>query len=353
MVTLEERLEAHDSAEARAELLERERYALDERYVQALLPGLAALTARLSGTLLAAGQALSAALRADGARALTEAALPGRTGDPQALAAHSAQDLEASDDPHLLRLAGELRWLSEGAESEEAALRPALISAAEGLADLQAVDAERERLRALEAWVMQAPRARRVSSRTYTVTEGETLADIAEAVLGERERWDELPRLYGLYPPYFSATPRLGAISPGTRLPLPPQSRVLEEEGLGLTFALDVSPGPRGGQDWDLAAQGGAGLASDRGLAAFATDLALRAATPLGSLDGEDNYGVAEVAGLPSTVASVYVQLAATEALREDPRVERLVVDPRGTSSLTGVFVAGVVAVPRPELLGE
>lgn len=93
-------------------------------------------------------------------------------------------------------------------------------------------------------------------------------------------------------------------------------------------------------------------MATDRGLTALATDLALRAATPFGSLDGERDYGVAVVAGQPGSRGGVYAQIVASEALRLDPRVERVVIDASRTSVATGVFVADVIVIPRPELLG-
>lgn len=343
----------HESVEFRVDALEAAHVKLDERYAAALLPGLDLLLTRLTAlpALREAALSLRAQLARDGARALTEAELPAPAGDPLALAREDAATLP-QDDPLLARLAGDLLFLAGGAEDYAGdVLLPALTRAAESVVDLRELDALRDALREVVDEVATAPRSRRITPRFFTVLAGQDLRDIAEGVYGDRERFPDLIEAYHLYPPYLADTPREGVLAPGTRLLLPPDVEDLEAEGLGITFALDVQAGPHGGQVWDLIAQDGVGLATDRGLSAFATDLALRLATPLGSLDGEPNYGVLPVAGVDASVAGVYAQVAAVEAIREDERVERVVVNPRGSSALTGVFVGGVIAVPRPELL--
>ena len=351
-------LGAGPSIEERVDALELAHLAVDELHAHSLRPGLRVIGERLTGITALAGlrlacHSLEEEIALGGAQAMVESTFAFPASDPaaQLSSAVAALLLAFPEDPLMTLLAADLTLFGEAALSVSEALLPALLHAAESASDLSAVDAARSGLIQQTSAVAASPRSRRITPRYAVVRSGQELPDIAQMLYGDAEQWPRLIDAYQLYPPYLSETSQPGRLTPGQRLLLPPDPEDAEAQGLGITLALDVRRNPNGGQLWDIIAQDGQGLATDQGLPAFATDLALRLATPLGSLDGEDNYGVTPVAGLPASLTGIYAAVVAAETLKEDARVLKVVFNPAGSSAISGVLVGGVLVVPRPELL--
>ncbi len=188
------------------------------------------------------------------------------------------------------------------------------------------------------------------SYASYEVLPGDTLQDVSEAVLGARDRWPELVRLYGLVPPYLlEGVKRDGVLSPGEKLMLPGTQAIAGHDGSRLGDTLRLTPNGRLELDLTLTPEGD--LAIERGLDGFFSDLTLRAMTPLGDLPDEPDYGVAVAAGLPATQAGLVRALAGLDGLYYDTRVGTVSPVARaGTSARHGVIVGDVVVTPRPDL---
>ena len=338
------RLGAAQSREAKIEMAESFREELQMLHVQKIAEQLSSFSKLYPGTYGLVADQLAAALQLSGPAALVEAELT-YSGPFIPLTFDELRDSALiSDVAH---------WSRGSDDPLREALAPALCAWAERRIELSEIEAGYLALEKSWDSIAAAPSRIAVVPRYYTVPAGADLRDIALAVLGDPDLWPNLVRQYSLEPPYLSDTPQYQKLSPGTRLLLPPDPLGAETEGLGETFALEVSAGSHGfGQVWDLIAQEGIGLASEAGLDAFATDLALRLATPHGSLEGEDQYGVAPVAGLPYSQTGLLQEIVAADALREDERVSTVrVVTAKTPLNQTGVLLGNVFVTPRPELL--
>lgn len=331
--------------EDRVSALEEAGLSLQERYAGLIAVELDRFSELYSGRFGAAAASLAAQVRAVGAKAIAEAELPWPTGSDPLPTLNDVQDpVFIADVRHLLLLSD---------DPVHEAILPALLKWAERRTDLRTVELAHKEIEENLDIIVQAPRRTTLNPRYYVVRSGETMRYISAAVLGDSERWMDLIQLYDLEPPYLSEQPSKGKLSPGTKLLLPPDADQGEIEGLGETFSLQTEPDARGwGQVWDLVDQEGVGLAAEVGLQAFATDLALRLATPYGSLQGIPEYGVVPVAGFPASEMGILTEVVAIDALREDERVGRVqVVATMKAVEQPGVFVGTVYVSPRPELL--
>lgn len=211
-----------------------------------------------------------------------------------------------------------------------------------------------DQLDAIEVLRMEVPnspaRAAQESRTYYEVVEGDHLEDVAFGVLGDRDAWPALVQLYGLVPPYLSDFGGDGVLRPGERLMLPAgqEAALRLGGGLGKTFKLSSEDGQR----LDLSLTGAGDLALIGGLDGFASDIALRALTPLGDVPAEPSYGVPMIAGESATEEGLAHALLLNDSLYGDSRVGRVISRAKaGTSARLGVVVDQVVVLPRPNIV--
>jgi len=333
---------------------------LDERHAQAVAQGLARLLAAGlaathpdMGTLAAS---LLAGLQAEGASALWTCGADGYPA-PEGLtpAEQGLQDaLRLSENPELRHLGALVAYHAETSlhDYPREAVLSALIEAA-GTGRDPSLDDDLDRIDALRDQVRLLPARRAAAVDTvYEVLPGDTIRDVAFAVLGDHEAWQELVRLYGLVPPYLSEFGASdGVLRPGERLQIPAGVAAASWSGSGLGQTLALRAEDR--QRVDLALSEDGDLLLDAGLSGFASDLGLRAMTPQGDLPEEPEYGVPSVAGMPATEAALARALLMPEALYQDDRVGQVTAAYNARSDVPrGVLVEDVVVLPRPELVG-
>jgi hypothetical protein len=282
--------------------------------------------------------------------------LPPQFEPPTVVADREALVLSASNDLMIQALAGAIEYYGQQDVSDYASevLATAILEVAtsfsldDGLTEITAqLDAAKDTVAAL-------PTARLNEPRYYIVRRNDTLRDIAEVVMNDREAWMQMVETYRLVAPYFSDTPRTGCLSPGHRMViLPTPETVNDAPGLGMTLGMDAGPNEFGQEVWDLVATDDGDLRALVGMQGFAADLGLRVGTPLGDLPDVPNYGMPELGGMPATVRTIITALAWGETMREDPRVERVI--PRSVAArsnvLTGVLADKFVVIPKAALL--
>lgn len=305
---------------------------------------MADLARELAGAIETQGAPGSWAVTADGYPGVTRPT-PAQQGLYDALLLRAA-------DPELGRLAGLLAYHAEASVEDYprqvvvSALLEASLRADPSLsARLDDIELARVALRGLPV------RAAGEVRTYYTVQPGDGIQDVAEMVLGRREDWPELARLYGLVPPYISELgARDGVLAPGQRLQLPREQerRLSPGAGLGKTLRLRREDGRS--VDFDLDDHGN--LAFDEGLGGFASDIALRAMTPLGDLPDLPEYGVPLIAGEDATLDGATRALLESDSLYQDSRVGlvRAALGP-DSSAPRGVLVNNLSVLPRPDLV--
>lgn len=334
--------------------------ALDEMHAYALLPGLRSL---LSDGLKAAHPAIGTLAEelvqaltdygAAGAWMVTASGYPAPDKlRPSEMAISDALTLRLAS-PKFARLAAVLIYHGEMSAEDypREVVVSALLEAASPARDremdvlLDRVEEARPRIRAL-------PSRRAVRSHTYyEVTAGDTIQDVAYAVLGSREAWPDLVRMYRLVPPYIlEHDQRDGVLFPGERLELPRDQEAQLRLGAGLGDTFEMRPEDPQRVDLKLTDYGD--LRVSGGMEGFASDMALRAMTPMGDLLDEPDYGVPRVAGLPATEGGLAYALMLNEALYADDRVGKITSRAKaGTSAPRGVIVDEVEVLPRPDLV--